>query len=390
MKRSIAAMLLASATAIAAVGLGHAQPPAPAPAAPATPAVDNSRAPTVAFDVDPRPLKLPRGWNFGETLGIAINSKGEIVVLNHPGTATSGPIYGNATTNLWKFDRTGKYVGEIGVGVYGFAYGHSVRFDRADNLWYVDKATNSVIKFNPEGQVVMNLGRRDEGYDSFEHVDRPAANAARPVDALFNGPTDVAFDPDGNIFVSEGYVNNRVAKFTPEGDWIKAFGQYGTGGRNGDQNPGNFSLAHGIQADRAGNVYIADRNNRRIQVFDKEGVFLRFLHLNAPYDKNHHPALGNMPPPASRPDQTQPWALCITNTPTQYLYVVDSEPTRLYKMTLDGRILAMISSSGRRDHQMNWPHALACPSENVVWVADMNNWAIKKFTLYPDRPAAPR
>ena len=350
--------------------------------------IDNSKAPTVAYDVDPLPLKLPKGWNFGEVLGIAINSKGEIVVLNHPGTATAGPIYGNATTNLWKFNAKGAYVEEIGGGVYGFAYGHSVRFDKDDNLWYVDKASNSVVKFNPEGRVIMNLGRRDEGFDSFEHVNRPKMADAKGVDGLFNGATDVAFDPDGDIFISEGYVNNRIDKFNKDGDWIKAFGQYGSGGPAGDQNPGNFSLAHNIQADRAGNIYVADRYNRRIQVFDKDGNFRRFLQLNAPYDKSRHPTLGNMP--ANRPDQTEPWALCITNTPMQYLYVVDSEPTRLYKMTLDGKILAMVSSSGRRDFQMNWPHALACPSENVVWVADMNNWAVKKFTLYPERVAPPR
>src|SRR6185295_1938177 len=123
---------------------------------------------TVAFDVDPLPLKLPAGWNFGETLGVTINSKGSIVVLNHPGTATAGPIYGGATTNLWEFDSTGAFKREIGAGVYGMAYGHSVRFDKYDNLWYVDKATNAVVKFNPEGRVTMNLGRRLEAYDSFE------------------------------------------------------------------------------------------------------------------------------------------------------------------------------------------------------------------------------
>ena len=90
--------------------------------------------------------------NFGEVLGVAVNSKGNIVVLNHPGSATTGPIYGNATTNLWEFDSTGKFLREIGKGVYGMAYGHAIRFDKYDNLSYVDKATNSIVKFSPTGR----------------------------------------------------------------------------------------------------------------------------------------------------------------------------------------------------------------------------------------------
>jgi hypothetical protein len=377
MRHSIATLFATIVALGALTGAAHSQ------------AVDNSKAPTVAFDVDPRPLKLPKGWNFGETLGIAINSKGAVVVLNHPGTATSGPIYGNATTQLWEFDATGNFTREIGVGVYGFAYCHSVRFDKYDNLWYVDKAANSVVKFSPEGVVLMNLGRRQEGYDSFDsaHIKRPEAPNAKPEPALFNGPTDVAWDADDNIYVSEGYVNNRIAKFNKYGDWLKSWGQYGDGGPRLKDNPGSFRNAHNLAMDRNGNIYVADRGGRRIQVFDKDAQFKRFMYLNAPYDKTHQPTLGAIPDNA--PDEAAPWALCITSTPTQYLYAVDNEPGRIYKMTLDGKILAMISSSGRRDFQLNWSHAIACASENVVWVADMNNWAVKKFTLYPNRPVKP-
>lgn len=368
MRRTLASLLLASLTALAAQ------------AAP----VDNSKAPTVAADIDLEFLKLPPGMNFGEVLGVAVDSKGRVVVLNHPGSATTGPIYGAATTNLLEFDAAGNYVGEIGKGVYGMAYGHSVRFDRYDNLWYVDKATDSVVKFNPQGRVVMNLGRRPEGYDSFEHVDRPRPDEAKPVDGYFKGATDVGFDADDNIYVSDGYTNSRIAKFDKNGDWVKAWGQWGPGGDHADENPGNIRNPHNMQVARNGDVYVADRGNRRIQVFDKDGKFLRFLFLNAPYDKTVHPTLGNMP--ATRPDETAPWALCLTTTPTQYLYAVDSEPSRVYKMSLDGKILAMVGTrSGRGPDQLNWPHAIACPSENVVFVADMNNWRVKKITLHPDR-----
>src|SRR5205085_10533643 len=90
----------------------------------------------------------PPHMNRGEVLEIAVNSKGRVVVLNHPGSASSGPLYGNASTQLLEFDATGKFVREIGKGVYGLGYAHSVRFDRYDNLWAVDKGTNAVIRFN--------------------------------------------------------------------------------------------------------------------------------------------------------------------------------------------------------------------------------------------------
>ena len=138
-------------------------------------------------------FKITPDTNFGEVLGVAVNSKGNVIVLNHPGTATSGPLYGNATTQLLEFDANGKFVREWGKGVYGLGYAHSVRFDRYDNLWVVDKGTDSVMKFNPAGFVVMNLGRRPEGYEG--HYDRPPNDKAVPRDGYFNG---VSFAPEAN------------------------------------------------------------------------------------------------------------------------------------------------------------------------------------------------
>ena len=132
---------------------------------------------------------------------------------------------------------------------------------------------------------------------------------------------------------------------------------------------------------------MADRNNRRIQVFDVDGTFKRFIFLNAVYDKSHHPVLGNLP--ASPPDETQPWTLCITNGPTQYLYSSDSEPGRIYKLTLDGTIVGTMGISGRDTKEFNWIHALACPTDDTLYVADMNNWRVQKLTLHEGRAARP-
>jgi NHL repeat len=350
---------------------------APAPAPPPlqapnqdVPILDN--VPTIPFESNTNFFKISPDQNFGEVLSIAVNSKGNIVVLNHPGTASTGPLYGNATTQLWEFDSNGKFLREIGKGVYGLGYAHSVRFDKYDNLWVVDKGTNSVMKFNPAGYVLMNLGRRLEGYDSWEQTRaRPADK--RAVDGLYDGPTDVAWDPEDNIYVSDGYVDSRIAKLSKNGDWIKTWGSYG------NQN-GQFRNPHNMQIDKQGNVYVADRGNGRIQIFDTEGNFKRVIWLNAGYDKKHHPTLANLNP--NPPNASAPWALCITTSgPTQYLFAIDQEPGRLYKMTLDGKILGMLGESGRGPGQFNWPHGLACPSEDVVFVADMNNWRIQKITL---------
>jgi hypothetical protein len=345
-------------------------------------AQQSAPAPEIKFESVPF-LKLTYERNLGEVLGVAVNSKGHVVVLNHPGTGDIGaPIYGEATTQLFEFDEKGNFVRQLGKGVYGLAYAHSVRFDKYDNLWVVDKATMSVMKFNPEGIVVMNLGRRDEGPDEPRY--RRANSPPTPVDAMFNGSTDVTWDADDNIYISDGYFNSEIAKFDKNGNWIKRWGSAGKGGVHANENPGQFSNPHNIGIDRQGTIYAADRGNRRIQVFDTDGNFKRFIFLNVPYDKTRHPVLGNMNP--DPPDETAPWTICITNGATQYLYTSDAEPGRIYKLALPGgEILGAFGKSGHELGQFNWVHGLACPDENTLYVADMNNWRVQKIVMHPDK-----
>jgi len=366
--KHVAALVLAGTLAIAAAAQSGPPP--------------QTSVPVLAFDSQIDFLRITPDQNFGEVLGLAVNSKGHIVVLNHPGGANAGPMYGNSSTQLMEFDQTGKFVREIGKGVYGLGYAHSVRFDRYDNLWVVDKGTNSVMRFNPAGYVTMNLGRRPEGPDDpAESYYRGGRGNPPPVhvDGMFRQPTDVAWDSDDNIYISDGYTNSRVAKFDKKGAWIRSWGSRGSGGPHADENPGMFSTPHNIGVDRQNNVYVADRGNRRIQVFDTDGRFQRFIHISVPYDKKRHPVLGNLAP--NPPDETQPWTICITNGPTQYLYTSDQEPGRIYKMTLDGKIVGMFGESGRDAKQLNWVHGLACPSDDVLFVADMNNWRVQRITL---------
>ena len=331
--------------------------------------IDNSNAPAISFLSVQDYLKYSPEMNLGETLAVAENSKGHLLVLNHPGSATTGPLYGNATTQLLEFDDKGNFIREIGKGVYGFGYSHSARYDRYDNLWIVDKGTNAVTKLNPAGYVTMNLGRRPEGYEPPHHT---TPEEARPVDGFFDGPTDVGWDQNDNIYVSDGYINSRVAKFDKHGNWIKSWGTYGT-------EPGQLRLPHNMGVDREGYVYVADRSNARIQKFDSDGNFKKMIYLNVPYDKTRQPVLGNKNP--NPPDNTAPWTICISDGETQYLFASDVEPGRIYKMTLNGKILGWLGESGRQLNQFNWAHGISCRSEETLYVADMNNWRIQKLLL---------
>jgi hypothetical protein len=332
----------------------------------------NDDVPLIPYESVPNFLKYSPEMNLGETLAVAVNSNGRIMVLNHPGSASNGgPLYGNATSQLLEFDENGYFVREIGQNVYGLGYSHSIRYDKYDNLWLVDKGANTVIKFDPAGYVTMNLGRRPEGFDEYHHAD--GADAV-PRDGFFGGPSDVAWDGEDNIFVSDGYLNSRIAKYDKHGNWIKSWGSYGT-------EPGQLNLPHNMQADLEGNIYVADRTNRRIQVFDSEGTFLRMILLNAPFDKSMQPILGDVN--ANQPDETQPWALCMSNGDPQYLWAADQHPGRIYKIQLDGKIVGMLGTSGKQLGQFNWIHGIDCSQEGVLYIADMNNWRIQKLILNP-------
>src|SRR3954470_16054359 len=181
--------------------------------------------PVIRFDSVPDPVKMPKDMYLGEVAGVAVNSKGHVFVFSRGNT--NGPAYGAAAAQLLEFDRNGKFIREIGKNLYAWSYAHVVRIDKDDNIWAVDKGSDMVVKFNPEGRVVMVFGRKKEASDEAEPWTR--VNPPRPhVDGQFRQPTDVAWDTQGNVFISDGYINSRVAKFTKDGDWVKSWGERGT------------------------------------------------------------------------------------------------------------------------------------------------------------------
>jgi DNA-binding beta-propeller fold protein YncE len=340
-----------------------------------------ARAQVIQFDSVPDPLKLPRDLHFGEVTGVAVNSKGHVFVLSRGNT--SGPAYAAAATQLLEFDRDGKFVREIGRNLYAWSFGHTVRADSRDNIWVTDKGSDMVVKFNPQGRVAMLFGRKQEASDEetgpLKHPSPP-----RPAeDGRFRQVTDVTWDPAGNTFISDGYINSRVAKIDSNGNWLKSWGDRGN-------KPGEFHTPHSIAADARGNIYVADRGNRRIQVFDGDGALLREIRIDVPYDPAARPAIG------SRPDLVKleasggpltmapgaPWALCITAGPNQVLFASDAYPGRVYKLSLDGKVLGVFGESGKQLKQFGWIHEIACPSENLLYVAELLNWRVQKLILH--------
>jgi hypothetical protein len=340
-----------------------------------------SRAPEIPYDSAPNFLKLPPDLYLGEVAGVAVNSKGHVFVLSRGNT--TGPAFGAAATQLLEFSADGQYLREIGKNLYAWSFAHAVRVDKEDNIWVVDKGSDMIVEFNPQGRVVMVFGRKkeaaDEGDGPWTHVKPP-----RPaIDGEFRQPTDVAWDHEGNIFISDGYINSRVAKFDKNGDWVKQWGEPGSG-------PSEFKTPHSIAADAQGNIYVADRGNRRIQVFDHDGKLLREITIDVPAPPDAKTWMGPLPDPQASDKTMQPgspWAICITPGPTQYLYSSDAFPGRIYKLTLDGKVVGMLGRTGRQPKQFGWIHELACPSENEIYAAELLNWRVQKLTLHPGKSA---
>ena len=307
-------------------------------------------APELDYQAVPGMFQAPPGDTLGEMQGVATNSKGYVFAFFR------GP-----TTRLWEFDPSGKFVKEIGKGFYGFMFAHSVRVDRHDNIWTVDEGTNVVTKFDPTGtKVLMILGHRPDAGEG------PVATAhgANPPDNkyTFCRPTDVAFDMQDNIFVSDGYCNNRVVKYDKNGRFLAEVGSEKKGsGAN------EFNLPHGIQVDHQGNVYVADRGNNRYAVLDNN---LKW--------KTAYTNVGTA------------WSACVSQGAHQYLFVSNSNPNgnlpgswaqtgQIYKMELDGKVLGKFGHAGKLAPGFQVAHMMDCRDPNKIIVGEIESWRMQEF-----------
>ena len=347
-------------------------------------------APDISYDANADVLQLPANTYFGEVAGVATNSKGHVFVYTRTGhaVATLGDerTFYHGGSRLFQFDQTGKFVKEIGQGVYAVNFAQQVRVDPQDNVWIVDAGSNQIVKFDADGRFQLVLGRKPENIGVRPGPGVPARGGVIPEGAAAGGrggegggrggrggvpgagipgdsfsyPADVTWDRTGNIYVADGFgTNNRIAKFNKDGDYLKSWGQTGSA-------QGQFNKIRGIAADAAGNLYVADAGNNRIQVFDGDGTF-----------KSQIANVGT------------PQAICVSGGATQYLYSSNSNDPEsmdhgeIYKVRLGGQIVGKFGKAGKMPKDFGIVNAIDCRSENTLWVGEIWNWRAQKVTLRP-------
>jgi sugar lactone lactonase YvrE len=311
-------LLLVSSACVAAILVCAATPmQAQGPGAAAAPIAQ------LPFHLVENFFHYPAHYVIGRVSGLAVGPAGNIVALNrgyHP---------------VLEFKADGSFTSSWGEGSRMFEGAHQVRFDRQGNLWYVDAADNIIYRFDSEGRTVGTLGTNPEPWTYLTHV----IAGAVPNKAALYQETDIGWSRDGTIFVADGYGNSRVAKYDKDGNFVKAWGERGG-------QPGNFNTPHSLVVDNNDVVYVADRGNSRIQTFDVDGNLK---------------SVWNLP--------TAPWALCLTNAPNQVMFV--GSVGRVYKMDLSGKILGAFGRGGRMPGTIDSIHAIACPDEKAVYLANL-------------------
>ena len=348
--------------------------------------------PQINYDAVADLISLP---SYGEVAGVATNSRGHVFVYARTGhaVATLGDerTFYHGGSRLFQFDQAGKFVKEIGQGVYAVNFAQQVRVDPQDNIWIVDAGSNQVVKFDADGRFQMVLGRKPENITlrpgpgmSATAADAafvaahggPAAggpggggggggNAGRPAGSGINGdgfnrPSDVTWDRAGNVYIADGFgPNSRIAKFNKDGDFVKTWGHTGSA-------QGQFNQIRGIASDAAGNIYVADAGNKRIQVFDGEGTFKS--------------QIGNI---------GTPQAICISGGSPQFLYSSNSNDPEsmdggeIYKLQLSGQVVGRFGKAGKLPKEFGMVNAIDCRTENDLWVGEVWNWRAQKVTLKP-------
>jgi DNA-binding beta-propeller fold protein YncE len=275
-------------------------------------------------------------WPAGEA-SAPFYRRGEMAGVD---TDAQGNVYMCQPTRLpvLVFDRNGNYLRAFG-GSGILTEPHSVRIGPDGSVWVADIRQHQVTRFSPYGAILQQFGeKKKRGWDQ--------ANR-------FYAPTDVGFGPNGDIYISDGYGNSRVVHLAADGAFINEWGRHGS-------EPGEFKLPHSIAVDGAGLVYVADRNNRRIQVFTPSGEFVRMWETI-----------------------DRPWGLEIT--PNGRIYVANGFEYTITVYDLQGNLISHLGEmpkkkrKGRRIGDFAQPHMLAIDDEGAMYTAELRGHRVQKF-----------
>jgi sugar lactone lactonase YvrE len=272
------------------------------------------------------PLPIPAGLTMGAPAAVAFDARGHLYVLTRGAQA------------FWEYDDKGAFVRTFGDR---FTRAHGLRIDREGNLWATDVGAHTVMKFNPAGEILMTIGTKGQGgaWDD--------ASGAH----LLNQPNDVAVAANGDIFVAQGHTpgasgDARVLKFDKTGKFMTQWGGHGT-------EPGKFEVAHSIALDAQGQLWVADRENQRIQVFDTNGKYLREMKY------------------AGLP--------CAFEIGRDYVYMVNGFAAQVLRLDLKGNVLAATGKSGKGVNEYGEAHFIAVSPKGDLYVADSVNANLQKY-----------
>lgn len=289
------------------------------------------------YELDDGWAKLPPGWSFADACGLAVDTEDRVYVLNR----SEHPVI--------VFDRHGNLLASWGEGFFQRAHGSNIGAD--GSIYCTDDGNHTVSKFTPEGKLLMQLGNKGQPSDTgFVHTPGATLTSCLPTikrgGPPFNRPTGVSLSSAGEIFISDGYGNARVHRFSPDGKLLLSWGEPGT-------EPGQFRLPHSIWVDNQDRVWIVDRENYRIQIFDQEGKFLdQWTDLSRPTD------------------------MVIDNE--QVVYVSELNQ-RVSLFTIDGKLLARWGSQ-EEDKETSLfaaPHAIAVDSRGDIYVGEVSRTQAK-------------
>ena len=289
--------------------------------------------------------QLSPGYTLGQPTGIGIDNDEHVFVFHRARRRWTTPFPDSLiseNTILELEGETGKILNSWGANY--FIMPHGLTVDKDNNIWVTDVGLHQILKFSHDGQLLMTLGvPKVPGNDSLH----------------FNLPTDVAIADDGSFYVSDGYGNSRVVKFSASGEYIFEWGTHGN-------KQSEFDIPHGITLDNMGNVYVADRQNNRIQVFDSNGIFLKEL-------KNSEQVV-QLP--------------SVTIDKKQNLYAIDYHflDTLEYGSTIlqynkADTVIYQFGGLGTNKRTGSWYHDISVDKEANIYVGDINGMKVRKFKL---------